>query len=41
MATHNDDTSSRPQVTETATEARQGNYGKPVFIVLVCGCSWR
>ncbi len=26
-----------PIVTETATEARQGHYGKPVFIVLVCG----
>ncbi|NYJ10835.1 cytoskeletal protein RodZ [Rhizobium leguminosarum] len=26
-----------PRVTETATEARQGSYGKPVFAVLVCG----
>ena len=26
-----------PRVTETATEARQGNYGKPVFAVLVFG----
>ncbi len=26
-----------PKVMETATEARQGSYGKPVFIVLVCG----
>lgn len=26
-----------PKVTESATEARQGSYGKPVFIVLVCG----
>jgi cytoskeletal protein RodZ len=26
-----------PKVTETATEARQGTYGKPVFIVLICG----
>lgn len=24
-------------VTETATQARQGSYGRPVFIVLVCG----
>lgn len=24
-------------VTESGTEARQGSYGKPVFIVLVCG----
>ncbi|MDM9623278.1 hypothetical protein A6U87_06005 [Rhizobium sp. AC44/96] len=37
MATHNEDTSSKSQVTETATEARQGSYGKPVFIVLICG----
>lgn len=25
------------KVTETATEARQGNYGRPVLFVLVCG----
>lgn len=36
MITKRDDNGS-PTVTETATEARQGNYGKPVFIVLVCG----
>jgi hypothetical protein len=24
-------------VRETATEARQGSYGRPVFIVLICG----
>ena len=26
-----------PPVVETATEARQGNRGKPVLMVLVCG----
>ncbi len=26
-----------PNVTKTATEARQGSYGKPVLVVLVCG----
>lgn len=33
-------TSSNPNgapVQETATEARQGSYGKPMLIVLVCG----
>jgi len=24
-------------IVETATEARQGRWGRPVFIVLVCG----
>ncbi len=24
------------KITETASEARQGSYGKPVFVVLVC-----
>ncbi len=36
MVIKNGDVAS-PKVTETATEARQGSYGKPVFIVLVCG----
>lgn len=36
MVTKSDDMGS-PKVTETASEARQGSYGKPVFIVLVCG----
>ncbi|MDM9644793.1 hypothetical protein [Rhizobium sp. S163] len=26
-----------PKVTETATEARQGSYGRPVLMVLICG----
>jgi len=35
---HNDRNDTAPaKVAETATEARQGNYGKPVFIVLACG----
>jgi len=36
MVTRSSDTES-PKVTETAIEARQGSFGKPVFIVLVCG----
>jgi len=36
MVIKNNDAGS-PVVTETATEARQGSYGKPVFLVLVCG----
>ncbi len=36
MVTNSNDTGS-PKVTETATEGRQGSYGKPVFMVLVCG----
>ncbi len=36
MVMKNNDAGSS-SVTETATEARQGSYGKPVFIVLVCG----
>ncbi|RDJ03800.1 hypothetical protein [Rhizobium grahamii] len=31
------DSGGRDTVTETATEARQGSYGKPVLVVLVCG----
>jgi cytoskeletal protein RodZ len=36
MVTKSNDPGS-PKVTERATEARQGEYGKPVFVVLVCG----
>jgi cytoskeletal protein RodZ len=36
MGTKSSDPGS-PKVTETATEARQGSYGKPVFVVLACG----
>lgn len=36
MVMKSNDTRS-PKVTETATEARQASYGKPVFIVLVFG----
>jgi len=31
----------RRVVTETATQARQGRWGKPVLVVLVCGLIWR
>ncbi|MDM9627781.1 hypothetical protein QTL95_17965 [Rhizobium sp. S152] len=36
MVTKINDTGSQ-KVTETATEARQGSYGKPVLMVLICG----
>lgn len=34
---HQDETPKSPPVVETATEARQGSWGRQVFVVLIAG----